>query len=533
MNDLDQILKRNNDLILEGIPAEEIYRTLMEEFSAPPLDLSFWPNSVTGHDPTVNIDDKRTSREPPAVRDGVDANFAPWQLDYPFPQNFAPADSSVNWLGLANTEHLLNSQDEEGWLGKSSIPPWQYPIEDDQTQYTELRHGVDGKIIKKNNPISFKKKDERVSEDKSLPAIIDAEYNTLLPKDVPHMVIAPPEFPMSPAMTVGTDPMETEEIEDDEDDDLIENPLEEIEPLLAKYHYRGHDDDDICKAFHMKVYDLNKIKRPVPPSEGRGFTNTHPNCKCWWEDLKTTKMVVGDMDERMTKHVQHVHRHIGQKARHGNLHKVLVTGRLSPRTMKRNPLHEAISGLRDQFDWLTPDYYLGLKNVPIDGSWYLIRAAGEAITDHRSEGESHRRWLKGEEIAQFTRTGIGKGTDINHNPSWRTGGKIYDGEYDPITNEAQFLLLETDTTIIKAIDTGIITAVSINAGPPRTEAIECPSCDQMECECFLVPRGLILGELDDIAFTYVVTDPNGLWWKGNRIDKATPGIKTTAIEKVL
>jgi hypothetical protein len=392
-----------------------------------------------------------------------------------------------------------------------------------------LRHDTHGKIIKKNNPIAHQKKNLKDSNvDTSLPLIIDVEYNTLLPKDVPHMVVSPPEELELPSMTMGTDPLETEAIEDDEDDDI-----KETEQRLAKYHYRGHDDDDICKAFHMKVYDLEKINRPVPPSEGRGFTTTHPNCKCWWEDIKTTKMVVGPMDKRMTDHTQHIRRSIGQKSRHGTLHKVLVTGKLSPRTMSRNPLKELISGLRDQFHWLTQDYYSALTQVPIDGQWYLIRAAGEAITDHRSEGESHRRWLKGEEISQFTRTGIGKGTDINHNPEWRTGGKIYDGNFDFDTNEAQFLLLETDPTIIEAINTGIISAVSINAGPPRSEEIECPSCDSMSCECFLVPKGLILGELDDIAFTYVVTDPNGLWWKGNQIPMATPGIKTTAIEPII
>ncbi len=422
------------------------------------------------------------------------------------------------------TKYIVSEYDDDGNLIRKDINVFT----DEPTKETELRHNVKGKIIKKSDPVSYKKPLKPTSVDTSLPLIIDVEYNTLAPQDQPHMVVGSVEDLDLPHMTIGTDPLETEAIEDDEDDDI-----QETEQRLAKYHYRGHDDDDICKAFHMKVYDLEKTNRPVPPSEGRGFTTTHPNCKCWWEDLKTTKMVVGPMDKRMTDHTQHIRRSIGQKSRHGTLHKVLVTGKLSPRTMSRNPLKESIDGLREQFNWLSPDYYQALQDVPIDGQWYLIRAAGEAITDHRSEGESHRRWLKGEEISQFTRTGIGKGTDINHNPEWRTGGKIYDGNFDYEKNEAQFLLLETDPVIIEAIRNGIITAVSINAGPPRSEEIECPSCNEMSCECFLVPRGLILGELDDIAFTYVVTHPNGLWWKGNQIAKATPGIKTTAIEAII
>ena len=51
-------------------------------------------------------------------------------------------------------------------------------------------------------------------------------------------------------------------------------------------------------------------------------------------------------------------------------------------------------------------------------------------------------------------------------------------------------------------------------------------------ECFVVPTGLILGELDGIAFTWVVTDPAGLVWHGKFIPRATAGVKTTKIEMI-
>ena len=45
-----------------------------------------------------------------------------------------------------------------------------------------------------------------------------------------------------------------------------------------------------------------------------------------------------------------------------------------------------------------------------------------------------------------------------------------------------------------------------------------------------VPVGVILAELDDIGFTWVVTRP--FMWKGNMIPAATPGIKTTVIQPI-
>jgi len=94
------------------------------------------------------------------------------------------------------------------------------------------------------------------------------------------------------------------------------------------------------------------------------------------------------------------------------------------------------------------------------------------------------------------------------------------------------LINEQDPEILNAIDNQIITAVSINGGSPRTEAVMCPDCQTNNCECFLVPEGVVLGELDDIALTWVVTDPRGMYWRGMWIPPAIPGVKTTAIQPI-
>ena len=117
-NDIEAILNRNNELILEGIPAQEIYRVLMAEFSAEPIDVSFWPEDVTGQEVIVDIDGKRPSAIVPYERNhgqsDVGESFAPWNIsmDNPFPQNFSPAEDSDVWSGLANAnDHLLAAID--------------------------------------------------------------------------------------------------------------------------------------------------------------------------------------------------------------------------------------------------------------------------------------------------------------------------------------------------------------------------------------------------------------------------------------
>jgi len=166
------------------------------------------------------------------------------------------------------------------------------------------------------------------------------------------------------------------------------------------------------------------------------------------------------------------------------------------------------------------------------GKLYLIRAAGESITDHTSEGEPYRRKLSADELNSMTRTAIGKNMDINHQPELETDATILDADFDKKRKEIQMLVIERDHQINNAIDDKKITAVSINGGMPRSESIErCNhGCSNGNCELCLVPKGVVLGELDGIALTWVVTDPKGLYYNGSFVPSAEPGIKFTKIE---
>lgn len=308
----------------------------------------------------------------------------------------------------------------------------------------------------------------------------------------------------------------------------------------GKYTRTEHEHDDICASFEGKTYDLAQKSRPVPPSEGKGYTNTHPNCKCYYEPVEnpeeeTKKLAVStklDVLNSIEKnHIFSVHRKIGQRARNHKLHTVFEDGHLSKRTRGTNPMKEikeALVELHGQFNWFTDDYLhkIGELDKSIGGKFILVRASAETITDHRAEGEPYRRLLKGEELMQLTRTGIGKSTDINHlGKEFEVDSQVLDAEYDPIRKESQMLVHLKDPEIIHFIETGQISSVSINAGAPRRMDTECGTG-----ECFVVPTGLILGELDGIAFTWVVNDPAGIVHRGRYIPKATAGVKSTKIE---
>ena len=207
---------------------------------------------------------------------------------------------------------------------------------------------------------------------------------------------------------------------------------------------------------------------------------------------------------------------------------------LSKTQISKKALKEAFSNLRSEFKWLTDDYIENARSLvkDTDGVLYVIRAAGETITNHISEGEEYRRKLTAEELNAMTRTAIGKKMDINHEPELETDATILDADFDPYRKEIQMLVIEQDPQINQAIDDGKITAVSINGGMPRSESIEpCDhQCTSENCELCLVPKGVVLGELDDIAMTWVITDPNGMYWRGKFIPSAEPGIKFTKIE---
>ncbi|MBC8549885.1 MAG: hypothetical protein H8D23_09550 [Candidatus Brocadiales bacterium] len=307
------------------------------------------------------------------------------------------------------------------------------------------------------------------------------------------------------------------------------------EQNLATFIYLEKGNCKICKPHSTKVYDLNdKVHRPIIPSEGLGYTTTHPNCLCQYKEVAKTKKKVSTLNKKQQKDSTNIIRDIGRQAKKGKLHTVHQDGHMSKRTRKTNPIYEmiklreSVTGIKKDFQWLTESYISRLKKVSAKegGKWLIIRASEETVTDHRSEGEPYRRKLSGMELFATTRTSIGKDMDINHyGRDYATGGKIIDAEYDPALGQSQMLVLEQDPEILDAIKNGTIDAVSINGGAPRESNIECG-----EDECFVVPKGVVLGEDDGIALTYVVTDPRGMYWKGKHIPNAEPGVKTTAIE---
>jgi len=197
------------------------------------------------------------------------------------------------------------------------------------------------------------------------------------------------------------------------------------------------------------------------------------------------------------------------------------------------PIREAIGKIRGEFDWLGDEYITNAKELASqnNGALYLIRAAQATITDHRGEGETYRRKLSSQELNGMARTATKLGMDVNHDSMYKTDATILDVEYDPIRKEIQMVVMEQDPQINHYIQNGSITAVSINGGNPRRQVIEpCDDNCTSGCEMCNVPQGVILGEDDGIGMTWVVTDPRGIFYKGQHLEAAEPGIKNTIIE---
>lgn len=306
----------------------------------------------------------------------------------------------------------------------------------------------------------------------------------------------------------------------------------------AKYMRTAHEYDDICASYEGSIYDLSReASRPVPPSEGLGYTTTHPNCKCYWEpqpdyEGKTTPLSLAEAD-----HNSHIRRLVGQRARHGKLHTTWQDGHLSKRTRKSNPMQmiqETMQELRSEVPWMTEDYLAKLENLKAmtpTGRFMLIRAAAETITDHRAESDpntiegKYRRLLAGDELHAMARTSIGKAADINHHPEFVTKTIVLDADYNMVLKQIEMLVHVADPELISLIENQLITEVSINGSPPRSQDVECQTD-----ECFLVPRGVVLGEMDGIAFTWVVSAQQGITWDNVHIPHADAGVKNTAIE---
>lgn len=563
-NIIQNPLQMYNDLLQRGVRPQEARRAVTAYFSEPePPYATPWPGPVTGLDLAGRIDPiiVPDTGVPLTNFNGLPQNVEPYPTPNKSPYGIGgepyqnnptpdpnsigstsqsyefknyPAPQSAVWNGLAsdvNSEPSMHN--EHGYNVSQSIPPWRYDIEDSQMNPINIPNitippsGTNPLAEATKKDSTRKNYLERMAKWAALLGGV-AGMNSIIKK----------------YLDSGTD-----------------KTLE----VIAEYQYHGHDADDECAKFAGKRFNLLEThSRPVIPNEKLGYTTTHPNCICTWKVMNNFTTPVDAVTKPQQDDINRIEEHITQAAKDDKLHKIKKDGKLSKNTTKKNPLkelcscmnvtlpsihldlplrhirkktlQEAITDLRSEFEWLTSDYLHSAKSLAGEagGELYLIRAAGETITDHTGEGEKYRRKLSAEELNSMTRTAIGKSMDINHQPEFQTDATILDAEFDKNRKEIQMLVIERDPQINQAISNGKITAVSINGGMPRSEKIEpCTNgCTDGNCELCLVPQGVVLGELDGIAMTWVVTDKNGLYWNGHFVPSAEPGIKFTIIESL-
>jgi len=492
---------RYKELENRGITEPERSRAVEAEFVdyITPTDVEPWPGDITGVDlaGNINLDLIISSKEPPIIQPNTDMTepFPTVPSNNPYPNNptpdinsdgiksytyditHYPATQSSNWVGTAN---VINSEPPsvgvEGFNSYKSIPEWRYPIE--QSQMMNI--------------------------------------------DIPPISIYPSG-------------MFNETILQDEKKSLFKKLTSTIELIAEFVLSPSHTGKDVCDDYAGKTFDLmNTSNRPILPIENKGYTElVHPHCHCTWKIIKKPK-ALDTLTRKQQTEFDDIKSHITKSAKNHTLHTVKADGSLSKRTRGTNPIRESIGKIRHQVKWLSDEYIQRAKEAARNsgGVLYLIRAASETITNHMSEGEKYRRKLTGKELNSMARTAVGSGMDVNHNPLYKTGALIVDSEYDDIRKEIQMLVIETDPQINQYIANGSISDVSINGGGPRSQGIEpCDDeCVDDSCELCNVPKGVILGQMDGIGLTFVVTTPQGIMYKGDHIAQAKAGISNTVIE---
>lgn len=303
-----------------------------------------------------------------------------------------------------------------------------------------------------------------------------------------------------------------------------------------KTPYNEKQVNHICAMLADTVWDSKDPHRPILPSEGSGYTNTHPNCQCKWDKFT----IIDDSPEKIampTRNGQPL-ANFAWKGRaierlvdtNISIQNKMAKGELRPLDDKGR-IQETVQTLKHEFKWMSPEYFGKLKDTKTNGKFLLIRATQAALTDHRHEGEQYKRFLSPNELHAMARTAIlSYRMDVNHDTPLRDPDKrrVMDSEFDPTTQSIQMLVHEDDEEILRAIEDGTIDAVSINAGQPREQPLVCK--DAMCTEKVQEPRGMVLGERDGISLTYVVTNPKGFFYNGRYIPPAEPGVKTTAIQ---
>ena len=563
---VQKAIQMEHELLSRGIPENEVHRAVIDYFSQqePPYAMP-WPGPVTGLDLAAPINNVRVPDTGTPLTDftGLPADTQPYPTpnvspygigsNPPYRTNPTPDPNSIG--NLSNTYDVLNPPypyESAVWNGLAS------DVNSEPSMHGEYGFNVTSLIPTFPDDYESLHSDSRIHSKGIQPsgAVTEVKKDDTKKK----LLTLLGKWTILLGGAVAIDAIIKKYL-----DSGVDEPLE----IIAEYNYHGHDKDDECIKFAGKRFNLLEThNRPVIPNEKLGYTTTHPNCICTWDVKPNAKPFVNKVTKSEQEEINKIESHIKQSAKDGTLHTINKDGKLSAKTTKKNPikelcdcmtvtipninldlqysdknripqlhkksLQEAISNLRSEFDWLTDDYIAKAKELTDDagGQLYLVRAASESITDHRGEGEPYRRKLSADELNSMTRTIIGKGMDINHQPELQTDATILDAEFDKKRKEIQTLVVERDPQIIDAIKDGKITAVSINGGMPRSESIEkCNhDCAGNNCELCVVPHGVVLGESDGIGMTWVITDPDGLYWNGNFVQSAEPGIKITRIQ---
>lgn len=528
---------RYKELENRGIPEPERSRAVNAEFENPTPTAIPWPGPITGIDlaGNINIDLIPASKFPPVIQPTTDKTEPyPTPSKNPYPNNptpdpnsvgdkshtygitHFPAEPSSNWVATGNEKNSEPpSVGVQGFNSHKKIPEWRYPVEQSQMMDISVPPIIIPPSGQFNEAISEKSKEKK----------------SLLKRLLPWLSVLGVGF--SAAALIDSYLKDVPEEPEEREKYFTYTPMELIAEFTLSPTHKGRD---VCDDYAGKTFDLLDVtNRPILPSEGKGYTNlVHPHCHCSWKITKKSDVGTDSLTRKQQSEFGKIESHITRAAKNHTLHTVKPDGELSNKTRGTNPIKESIGRIRHQVRWLSDDYITKAKETASNnnGVLYLVRAATETITDHRSEGEQYRRKLSGKELNAMARTAIGHGMDINHNPDYATGGVIPDSEYDEKRKEIQMLVIETDPQINQYIADGSISAVSINGGSPRTQNIEpCyEGCTGPDCELCNTPQGVILGELDGIGMTWVVTAPQGIIWRGQHIPVATPGIKNTIIE---
>ncbi len=294
-----------------------------------------------------------------------------------------------------------------------------------------------------------------------------------------------------------------------------------IAKKYLKFKYNsGKTECPICKPLDGMEFADDDPKRPILPSEkmGEGVYNTHPNCLCTFEAITKYEDISleADSDSPQSRAAAS-----SLKERHDITNEYL------------RPLQESLNIFKDkqpgEFDWINETAIENMKDFTKehpDGRFILAVVSGESYTDHRIEGEKLRRHWTNKELMQNIRTAKRKLTDINH--MWQKkdplSGLIYDANWNFTTNKGEMIIWESDPEILDAIRKDIITAVSINTGKPREVEENCSTG-----ECLSEPKGTVLGEDNNVALAFIITDPDGWDYNGQHIPAMPPGMKFTKI----